>query len=109
MNLLNLKLLNYSNLNLKTCKYYYLKYLKQFINFKFLVQKYKDLAKVMDNYRSKTRKKWYFALFSSKMNDFCTFPERFFESLSVISLKKSKEHHLLEYLAASLVAQKVDR
>lgn len=40
---------------------------------------------------------------------FCTFPERFFESLSVISLKKSKEHHLYEYLAASLVAQKVDR
>ena len=62
----------------------------------------------MDNYRSKTRKKWYFVLFSSKMNDFCTFPERFFESLSVISLKKRKEHHLYEYLAASLVAQKGD-
>lgn len=49
------------------------------------------------------------ALFSSKMNDFCTFPERFFESLSVISLKMSKEHHLLVYLAASLVAQKGDK
>lgn len=57
MNLLNLKLINHLNPNLKTCKYYYLKYLKQFINFKFLVQKYEDLAKVMDNYRSKTRKK----------------------------------------------------
>lgn len=93
----------------KTCKYYYLKYLKQFINFKFLVQKYEDFAKVMDNYRSKTRKKKYFALFSGKMNDFCTFSERFFESLSVIFWKMSKEHHLLEYLAASLVAQKGDR
>jgi len=83
--------------------------LKQFINFKFLVQKYEDLAKVMDNYRSKTRKKKYFALFSSKMNDFCIFPERFFESLSIISLKMSKEHHLLQYLAASLVVQKDNR
>ena len=85
MNLLNLKLINHLNPNLKTCKYYYLKYLKQFINFKFLMQKYEDLAKVMDNYRSKTRKKWYIALFLSKMNDFCTLSERFFESLSVIS------------------------
>lgn len=33
----------------------------------------------------------------------------FFESLSVISVKMSKEHPLLEYLAASLVAQKGDR
>lgn len=73
------------------------------------MQKYEDLAKVMDNYRSKTRKKWYIALFLSKMNDFCTFPERFFESLSAISLKMSKEYHLLEYLAASLAAQKDDR
>lgn len=56
MNLLNLKLINHLNPNLKTCKYYYLKYLKQFINFKFLVQKYEDLAKVMDNYRSKLEK-----------------------------------------------------
>ncbi|RGK28968.1 hypothetical protein DXD25_09740 [Prevotella sp. TF12-30] len=31
--------------------------LETLINFKFLVQKYEDLAKVMDNYRSKTRKK----------------------------------------------------
>lgn len=73
------------------------------------MQKYEDLAKVMDNYRSKTRKKWYIALFLSKMNDFCTLSERFFESLSVISLKMSKEYHLLEYLAASLAAQKDDR
>ena len=41
------------------------------------MQKYEDLVKVMDNYRSKTRKKWYIALFLSKMNDFCTFSERF--------------------------------
>lgn len=47
--------------------------------------------------------------FLSKMNDFCTFSERFFESLSAISLKMSKEYHLLEYLAASLAAQKDDR
>ena len=73
------------------------------------MQKYEDLAKVMDNYRSKTRKKWYIALFLSKMNDFCTLSERFFESLSAISVKMSKEYHLLEYLAASLAAQKDDR
>ena len=47
--------------------------------------------------------------FLLKMNDFCTFFERYFESLSAISLKMSKEYHPLEYLAASLVAQKDDR
>ena len=73
------------------------------------MQKYEDLAKVMDNYRSKNSKKKYIALFLLKMNDFCTFFERYFDSMTFIFLKKNKVHHPLEYLAASLVAQKVDR
>lgn len=84
MNLLNLKLINHLNPNLKTCKYYYLKYLKQFINFKFLVQKYEDLAKVMDNYRSKLEKMVHCTLFIE--NERFLHPFRtIFESLSVIS------------------------
>lgn len=47
--------------------------------------------------------------FLLKMNDFCTFFERYFDSMTFIFLKKNKEHHPLEYLAASLVAQKDDR
>ena len=47
--------------------------------------------------------------FLLKMNDFCTFFERYFDSMTFIFLKKNKVHHPLEYLAASLVAQKVDR
>ncbi len=47
--------------------------------------------------------------FLLKMNDFCTFFERYFDSMTFIFLKKNKVHHPLEYLAASLVAQKDDR
>lgn len=47
--------------------------------------------------------------FLLKMNDFCTFFERYFDSMTFIFLKKNKVHHLLEYLAASLAAQKDDR
>ena len=47
--------------------------------------------------------------FLLKMNDFCTFFERYFDSMTFIFLKKNKVHHPLEYLAASLVAQKGDR
>lgn len=47
--------------------------------------------------------------FFAKMNDFCTFFERYFDSMTFIFLKKNKVHHPLEYLAASLVAQKDDR
>lgn len=47
--------------------------------------------------------------FLLKMNDFCTFFERYFDSMTFIFLKKNKVHHPLEYLAASLVAQQDDR
>lgn len=62
----------------------------------------------MDNYRSKLEKMVLCTLFIENER-FLHLSRTIFESLSVISLKKSKEHHLYEYLAASLVAQKVDR
>jgi hypothetical protein len=61
------------------------------------------------NIVQKIAKKVQCTIFCYFLNDICTFFERYFDSMTFIFLKKNKVHHPLEYLAASLVAQKDDR